>query len=70
MITAEWAAGSWHDVAVAVDPRLVADRYWPALAVALERAYRAGYDVQQHLPRLAGEQPLAADSPASTCSTA
>jgi len=64
MITAEWAAGSWHDVGVAVDPRLVTDRYWPALAVALERACRAGYDVQQHLPRLAGEQPLTADSPA------
>ena len=64
MITAAWAAGSWHDVGVAVDPRLVADRYWPALAVALERACRAGYDVQQHLPRLAGEQPLATDSPA------
>ena len=64
MITAEWAAGSWHDVGVAVDPRLVTDRYWPALAVALERARRAGYDVQQNLPRLAGEQPLAADSPA------
>jgi len=64
MITAAWAAGSWHDVAVAVDPRLVTDRYWPALAVALERACRAGYDVQQHLPRLAGEQPLATDSPA------
>jgi len=64
MITAAWAAGSWHDVGVAVDPRLVTDRYWPALAVALERACRAGHDVQQHLPRLAGEQPLAADSPA------
>jgi len=64
MITAEWAAGSWHDIGVAVDPRLVTDRYWPALAVALERAYRAGYDVQQHLPRLAGEQPLPADNPA------
>jgi len=64
MITAEWAAGSWHDVGVAVDPRLVTDRYWPALAVALERAWRAGYDVQHHLPRLAGEQPLATDSPA------
>ncbi len=64
MITAEWAAGSWHDVGVAVDPRLVADRYWPALAVALERACRAGYDVQHHLPRLAGEQALATDSPA------
>ena len=64
VITAEWAAGSWHDVGVAVDPRLVTDRYWPALAVALERAWRAGYDVQQHLSRLAGEQPLAADNPA------
>jgi len=64
MVTAEWAAGSWHDVAVAVDPRLVTDRYWPALAVALERACRAGYDVRQHLPTLVGEQPLAADSPA------
>jgi len=64
VITAAWAAGSWHDVAVAVDPRLVTDRYWPALAVALERAWRAGYDVQQNLPRLVGEQPLAADSPA------
>ncbi len=64
MITAAWAVGSWHDVGVAIDPRLVTDRYWPALAVALERAWRAGYDVQQHLPTLAGEQPLAADSPA------
>jgi len=63
-ITAAWAAGSWHDVAGAADPRLVTDRYWPALAVALERAWRAGYDVREHLPRLVGEQPLAADSPA------
>ena len=31
---------------------------WSGLAAALDRASRSGYDVQQHLPRLAAASPL------------
>jgi hypothetical protein len=54
----QWAADVWVDVGRSIDPRLVAGADWPGLAAALDRAYRAGYDVQQHLPRLAAQQPL------------
>ncbi len=64
--TAQWASARWHDLGVAVDPRLVTGTDWPALAASLERASRAGYDVQQHLPRLAAAKPLPDEQPART----
>jgi len=64
-ITAQWAAQRWRDVGLALDPRLVAGRDWPRLAVTLELASRTGYDVQEQLPRLAALQPLPDEQPAS-----
>jgi len=64
-ITAQWAATRWHDVGLALDPRLVAGRDWPRLAVTLELASRTGYNVQEHLPRLAAVEPLPDEQPAS-----
>jgi len=64
-ITAQWAAQRWRDVGFALDPRLVAGRDWPRLAVTLELASRTGYNVQEHLPRLAALQPLPDEQPAS-----
>jgi len=64
-ITAQWAAKRWRDVGLALDPRLVAGRDWPRLAVTLELASRTGYNIQQHLPRLAAVEPLPDEQPAS-----
>jgi len=64
-ITAQWAAKRWRDVGLALDPRLVAGRDWPRLAVTLELASRTGFNVQQHLPRLAAVEPLPDEQPAS-----
>ncbi len=57
-VVEQWAADVWVDVGRNIDPRLVAGADWPGLAAALDRAHRAGYDVQQHLPRLAAQHPL------------
>jgi len=64
-ITAQWAAKRWRDVGFTLDPRLVAGRDWPRLAVTLELASRTGYDVQEHLPRLAALEPLPDEQPSS-----
>jgi len=64
-ITAQWAAKRWRDVGLALDPRLVAGRDWPRLALTLELASRTGYNVQQHLPRLAALEPLPDEQPSS-----
>jgi len=64
-ITAQWAAQRWRDVGLALDPRLVAGRDWPRLAVTLELASRTGFNVQEHLPRLAAVEPLPDEQPAS-----
>jgi len=64
-ITAQWAAQRWRDVGFALDPRLVAGRDWPRLAVTLELASRTGYNIQEHLPRLAALQPLPDEQPSS-----
>lgn len=60
----QWAADVWVDVGRSIDPALVAGADWSGLAVALDRASRAGYDVQQHLPRLAARSPLPEVRPA------
>jgi len=63
-ISVQWTAATWHDVGYTLDPRLIADTSWPALSAALERASRNGYDVQDHLPRLAAQRPLPDNHPA------
>ncbi len=60
----DWAATVWLDVGRSIDPRLVTGPDWSGLAAALDRAHHAGYDVHQHLPRLAAQQPLPPDRPA------
>ncbi len=60
----QWAADVWVDVGRSIDPALVAGADWSGLAAALDRASRAGYDVQQHLPRLATRSPLPEVRPA------
>jgi hypothetical protein len=37
---------------------------WPSLAHAIDRAHAAGYNVAEHLPRLAAQQPLSPTHPA------
>ena len=56
----------WRELARLVDPRLVAGTDWPALAGALDRAHRSGYDIERHLPRLAAQEPLPDERPART----
>ena len=63
-IAEQWAGDVWLDVGRAIDPRLVQGGGWKPLAAALDRASRAGYDVQQHLPRLATREPLPEHHPA------
>jgi len=60
----DWAATVWIDVGRSIDPRLVTGPDWSGLAAALDRAHQAGYDVHQHLPRLAAQEPLPPDRPA------
>ena len=63
-ITQQWAGDVWLEVGRTVDPRLVEGSDWKLLAYALDRASRAGYDVQQHLPRLAARELLPEHQPA------
>ena len=63
-VVGQWAADVWVDVGRSIDPRLVGGADWSGLAAALDRASRAGYDVQQHLPRLAASSPLPEVRPA------
>ena len=59
-------ADRWHELGHQVDPRLVTGPDWPALAAAMDRAHRAGYDLETHLPRLAAQHPLPDEQPART----
>ena len=64
LMVEQWAADVWVDVGRSIDPRLIVGADWSGLAAALDRASRAGYDVQQHLPRLAARSPLPEVRPA------
>lgn len=48
----------WLPLVGRVDPRLPHDPHWAALADALDRADRSGYDITANLPRLATHPPL------------
>jgi DNA primase catalytic core len=60
------SATRWADLGCSIDPRLVTGADWPGLAAALDRAQQAGYDVEDNLPRLAGQRPLPAQWAART----
>lgn len=59
-------ADLWRELGGRVDPRRVTGSDWPALAGAMRRAHRGGYDVETHLPRLAAQDPLPDEQPART----
>jgi DNA primase catalytic core len=54
----------WQPLADSIDPKLTCEPDWPSLATAIARAHAAGYDVDQHLPRIAAKQPLPEQHPA------
>jgi hypothetical protein len=54
----------WADTAARISPTLLAGPDWPSLAHAIDRAHAAGYNVAEHLPRLAAQQPLSPTHPA------
>ncbi len=51
----------WRAVVEAIDPRLCADSQWTWLAHAIDDAARAGYDVENRLPKLVHDRPLPAE---------
>ena len=51
-------ADRWRAFAETLDPRLCDDAQWPWLARAIDDAARAGYDVENRLPKLVHGQPL------------
>jgi hypothetical protein len=54
----------WAPSARAVDPRVVADPHWPALARSLDRLDAAGHDVENLLREVTAQRALPAGSPA------
>jgi DNA primase len=48
----------WHELAARTHPRLASDPGWEALAAVLDRAQKAGHDVETNFPRLAADPPL------------
>ena len=52
-------ATAWAQLVESIEPDLIRQPEWAALAAAITRAHAAGYDVENNLPRLANETPLA-----------
>ncbi len=61
---AEPSAIRCRDLCAALDPRVVEDPHWPALAAALARAERAGVDVDAVARAAVDDRPLPAEHPA------
>lgn len=57
-------ASRWWQLCAAIDPRLIADQHWPALAAALIRVERAGTDVAATLSAITEGRPLPDPHPA------
>jgi hypothetical protein len=58
------AEDRWADACRAVDPRVVADPHWPALARSLDRIDAAGHDIEQLLREVTAQRALPSGSPA------
>lgn len=52
------ATGRWKALAHDVEPRVLADPYWPQLAARLDTAHRAGLDITSLARRVGLERPL------------
>ncbi|WP_083914206.1 MobF family relaxase [Nocardia concava] len=59
------ALGRWVPTVAAIDPRIAADSFWPALAARLDLAHRAGVDVPALLRGAADAGPLPDEQPAA-----
>ncbi len=59
------ALGKWIPAVDAIDPRITADAFWPALAARLDLAHRAGIDVPALLSGAADGGPLPDEQPAA-----
>jgi DNA primase len=55
----ESPATRWADLASEVDPRLIGEADWPALAAVMQLAHRDGHDVPATVRRLVEQEPLA-----------
>jgi len=58
-------AARWAPLARQINPALVRAHDWGSLAATIERADRAGLDVQTLLPSMVATRPLAAEYPAA-----
>jgi hypothetical protein len=58
------AEDRWASACRAIDPRVVADPHWPALARSLDRIEATGRDVEQLLREVTAQRALPAGSPA------
>jgi hypothetical protein len=56
----------WHRTCLALDPRLITDPHWPALAGALDRVELAGVDVTTTLAEVLAQGPLPEEHAART----
>ncbi|MEC3919295.1 MobF family relaxase [Nocardia sp. CDC160] len=59
------ALGRWVLTVDAIDPRIAADSFWPALAARLDLAHRAGIDVPTLLRGASDAGPLPDEQPAA-----
>ena len=59
------AVAAWTALATSIDPRIVADPYWPDLAARLESAHRAGDDAASRLRDAVALRPLPDVMPAA-----
>lgn len=57
-------ADRWRDIAAALDPRVIQDPHWPALARVLDRIAADGLDVPALLEQVTAERALPDDHPA------
>lgn len=60
------AGQRWHRTCLALDPRLITDSHWPALAGALDRVELAGVNVTTTLAEVLAQGPLPEEHTART----
>ncbi|MET7770490.1 MobF family relaxase [Nocardia sp. NPDC005366] len=55
----------WADTIATIEPRILADPYWPVVADRIDTAARAGFDIATQLARAAALHPLPDEMPAA-----
>lgn len=59
------ATNAWKSLAEKIEPRILADPFWPVLALRLTTARRAGLDVPALVRSVTGDRPLPDEMPAA-----